>query len=150
MELIIILIIFVTAFVIAVNTRKKHVSMENNVSSSNIPSEDGQFKHENRLSIISGVILFINILGSIILLIMGIVESSSYRSNGYGWIYIFSSIAVLLSAFLFHSFFIVIKEISVSIKKNNISPRPKINNEKTPPTQSNVKSDHPDCLGQWK
>lgn len=32
MELIIILIIFVTAFVIAVNTRKKHVSMENNVS----------------------------------------------------------------------------------------------------------------------
>lgn len=149
MELIIILIIFVTAFVIAVNTRKKHVSMEN-VSSNNIPSEDGQFKHENRLSIISGVILFINILGSIILLIMGIVESSSYRSNGYGWIYIFSSIAVLLSAFLFHSFFIVIKEISVSIKKNNISPIPKINNEKTPPTQSNVKSDHPDCLGQWK
>ena len=125
MELIIILIIFVTAFVIAVNTRKKHVSMEN-VSSNNIPSEDGQFKHENRLSIISGVILFINILGSIILLIMGIVESSSYRSNGYGWIYIFSSIAVLLSAFLFHSFFIVIKEISVSIKKNNISPIPKI------------------------
>lgn len=54
MELIIILIIFVTAFVIAVNTRKKHVSMENNVSSNNIPSEDGQFKHENRLSIISG------------------------------------------------------------------------------------------------
>lgn len=149
MELIIILIIFVTAFVIAVNTRKKHVSMEN-VSSNNIPSEDGQFKHENRLSIISGVILFINILGSIILLIMGIVESSSYRSNGYGWIYIFSSIAVLLSAFLFHSFFIVIKEISVSIKKNNISPIPKINDEKTPPTQSNVKSDHPDCLGQWK
>ena len=146
MELIIILIIFVTAFVIAVNTRKKHVSMENNVSPNNIPSEDGQFKHENRLSIISGVILFINILGSI----MGIVESSSYRSNGYGWIYIFSSIAVLLSAFLFHSFFIVIKEISVSIKKNNISPIPKINNEKTPPTQSNVKSDHPDCLGQWK
>ena len=150
MELIIILIIFVTAFVIAVNTRKKHVSMENNVSPNNIPSEDGQFKHENRLSIISGVILFINILGSIILLIMGLVESSSYRSNGYGWIYIFSSIAVLLSAFLFHSFFIVIKEISVSIKKNNISPIPKINNEKTPPTQSNVKSDHPDCLGQWK
>ena len=32
MELIVILIIFVTAFVIAVNTRKKHVSMENNVS----------------------------------------------------------------------------------------------------------------------
>lgn len=54
MELIIILIIFVTAFVIAVNTRKKHVSMENNVSPNNIPSEDGQFKHENRLSIISG------------------------------------------------------------------------------------------------
>ena len=87
MELIIILIIFVTAFVIAVNTRKKHVSMENNVSPNNIPSEDGQFKHENRLSIISGVILFINILGSIILLIMGIVESSSYRSNGDGFIY---------------------------------------------------------------
>lgn len=149
MELIIILIIFVTAFVIAVNTRKKHVSMEN-VSSNNIPSEDGQFKHENRLSIISGVILFINILGSIILLIMGIVESSSYRSNGYGWIYIFLSIAVLLSAFLFHSFFIVIKEISVSIKKNNISPIPKINDEKTPPTQSKVKSDHQDCLSQWK
>lgn len=39
MELIIILIIFVTAFVIAVNTRKKHVSMENNVSPNNIPSE---------------------------------------------------------------------------------------------------------------
>ena len=37
MELIIILIIFVTAFVIAVNTRKKHVSMENNVSPNNIP-----------------------------------------------------------------------------------------------------------------
>lgn len=150
MELIVILIIFVTAFVIAVNTRKKHVSMENNVSPNNIPSEDGQFKHENRLSIISGVILFINILGSIILLIMGIVESSSYRSNGYGWIYIFLSIAVLLSAFLFHSFFIVIKEISVSIKKNNISPIPKINDEKTPPTQSKVKSDHQDCLSQWK
>lgn len=150
MELIIILIIFVTAFVIAVNTRKKHVSMENNVSPNNIPSEDGQFKHENRLSIISGVVLFINVLGSIILLIMGIVESSSYRSNGYGWIYIFSSIAVLLSAFLFHSFFIVIKEISVSIKKNNISPIPKINDEKTPPTQSKVKSDHQDCLSQWK
>ena len=46
MELIIILIIFVTAFVIAVNTRKKHVSMENNVSPNNIPSEDGQFKYE--------------------------------------------------------------------------------------------------------
>lgn len=61
MELIVILIIFVTAFVIAVNTRKKHVSMENNVSPNNIPSEDGQFKHENRLSIISGVILFINL-----------------------------------------------------------------------------------------
>ena len=44
MELIVILIIFVTAFVIAVNTRKKHVSMENNVSPNNIPSEDGQFK----------------------------------------------------------------------------------------------------------
>lgn len=84
MELIIILIIFVTAFVIAVNTRKKHVSMENNVSPNNIPSEDGQFKYENRLSIISGFILFINILGSIALLITGIVELNSYRSNGYG------------------------------------------------------------------
>lgn len=118
MELIIILIIFVTAFVIAVNTRKKHVSMENNVSPNNIPSEeDGQFKYENRLSIISGFILFINILGSIALLITGIVELNSYRSNGYGWIYIFSSIAVLLSSFLLHSFFIVVKEISINIKK---------------------------------
>ena len=117
MELIIILIIFVTAFVIAVNTRKKHVSMENNVSPNNIPSEDGQFKYENRLSIISGFILFINILGSIALLITGIVELNSYRSNGYGWIYILSSIAVLLSSFLLHSFFIVVKEISINIKK---------------------------------
>ena len=117
MDLIIILIIFVTAFVIAVNTRKKHVSMENNVSPNNIPSEDGQFKYENRLSIISGFILFINILGSIALLITGIVELNSYRSNGYGWIYIFSSIAVLLSSFLLHSFFIVVKEISINIKK---------------------------------
>ena len=73
MELIVILIIFVTAFVIAVNTRKKHVSMENNVSPNNIPSEDGQFKYENRLSIISGFILFINILGSIALLITGFI-----------------------------------------------------------------------------
>ena len=117
MELIIILIIFVTAFVIAVNTRKKHVSMENNVSPNNIPSEDGQFKYENRLSIISGFILFINILGSIALLITGIVELNSYSSNGYGWIYISSSIAVLLSSFLLHSFFIVVKEISINIKK---------------------------------
>ena len=117
MELIIILIIFVTAFVIAVNTRKKHVSMENNVSPNNIPSEDGQFKHENRLSMISVFILFINILGSIALLITGIVELNSYRSNGYGWIYIVSSIAVLLSSFLLHSFFIVVKEISINIKK---------------------------------
>ena len=117
MELIIILIIFVTAFVIAVNTRKKHVSMENNVSPNNIPSEDGQFKHENTLSMISGFILFINILGSIALLITGIVELNSYRSNGYGWIYIVSSIAVLLSSFLLHSFFIVVKEISINIKK---------------------------------
>ena len=117
MELIIILIIFVTAFVIAVNTRKKHVSMENNVSPNIIPSEDGQFKHENRLSMISGFILFINILGSIALLITGIVELNSYRSNGYGWIYIVSSIAVLLSSFLLHSFFIVVKEISINIKK---------------------------------
>ena len=117
MELIIILIIFVTAFVIAVNTRKKHVSMENNVSPNNIPSEDGQFKHENILSMISGFILFINILGSIALLITGIVELNSYRSNGYGWIYIVSSIAVLLSSFLLHSFFIVVKEISINIKK---------------------------------
>ena len=117
MELIVILIIFVTAFVIAVNTRKKHVSMENNVSPNNIPSEDGQFKHENRLSMISGVILFINILGSIALLITGIVELNSYSSNGYGWIYISSSIAVLLSSFLLHSFFIVVKEISINIKK---------------------------------
>lgn len=117
MELIVILIIFVTAFVIAVNTRKKHVSMENNVSPNNIPSEDGQFKYENRLSIISGFILFINILGSIALLITGIVELNSYRSNGYGWIYIVSSIAVLLSSFLLHSFFIVVKEISINIKK---------------------------------
>lgn len=117
MELIIILIIFVTAFIIAVNTRKKHVSMENNVSPNNIPSEDGQFKYENRLSIISGFILFINILGSIALLITGIVELNSYRSNGYGWIYIVSSIAVLLSSFLLHSFFIVVKEISINIKK---------------------------------
>ena len=117
MELIIILIIFVTAFVIAVNTRKKHVSMENNVSPNNIPSEDGQFKHENRLSMISGFILFINILGSIALLITGIVELNSYRSNGYGWIYIVSSIAVLLSSFLLHSFFVVVKEISINIKK---------------------------------
>lgn len=117
MELIIILIIFVTAFVIAVNTRKKHVSMENNVSPNNILSEDGQFKHENRLSMISGFILFINILGSIALLITGIVELNSYRSNGYGWIYIVSSIAVLLSSFLLHSFFIVVKEISINIKK---------------------------------
>ena len=117
MELIIILIIFVTAFVIAVNTRKKHVSMENNVSPNNIPSEDGQFKHENRLSMISGFILFINILGSIALLITGIVELNSYRSNGYGWIYIVSSIAVLLSSFLLHSFLIVVKEISINIKK---------------------------------
>lgn len=116
MELIIILIIFVTAFVIAVNTRKKHVSMENNVSPNNIPSEDGQFKYEN-LSIISGFILFINILGSIALLITGIVELNSYSSNGYGWIYISSSIAVLLSSFLLHSFFIVVKEISINIKK---------------------------------
>ena len=46
MELIIILIIFVTAFVIAVNTRKKHVSMENNVSPNNIPSEDGQTRKQ--------------------------------------------------------------------------------------------------------
>ena len=117
MELIIILIIFVTAFIIAVNTRKKHVSMENNVSPNNIPSEDGQFKHENRLSMISGFILFINILGSIAFLITGIVELNSYRSNGYGWIYIVSSIAVLLSSFLLHSFFIVVKEISINIKK---------------------------------
>ena len=117
MELIIILIIFVTAFIIAVNTRKKHVSMENNVSPNNIPSEDGQFKHENRLSMISGFILFINILGSIALLITGIVELNSYRSNGYGWIYIVSSIAVLLFSFLLHSFFIVVKEISINIKK---------------------------------
>lgn len=117
MELIVILIIFVTAFVIAVNTRKKHVSMENNVSPNNIPSEDGQFKYENRLSIISGFILFINILGSIALLITGIVELNSYSSNGYGWIYISSSIAVLLSSFLLHSFFIVVKEISINIKK---------------------------------
>lgn len=117
MELIVILIIFVTAFVIAVNTRKKHVSMENNVSPNNIPSEDGQFKYENRLSMISGFILFINILGSIALLITGIVELNSYRSNGYGWIYIVSSIAVLLSSFLLHSFFIVVKEISINIKK---------------------------------
>ena len=57
MELIIILIIFVTAFVIAVNTRKKHVSMENNVSPNNIPSEDGQFKYENRLSMTLSTIL---------------------------------------------------------------------------------------------
>ena len=90
MELIIILIIFVTAFVIAVNTRKKHVSMENNVSPNNIPSEDGQFKHENRLSIISGVVLFINVLGSIILLIMGIVESSSL------YIFIYRSVIVCI------------------------------------------------------
>lgn len=117
MELIIILIIFVTAFVIAVNTRKKHVSMENNVSSNNIPSEDGQFKHENRLSMISGFILFIDILGSIILLIMGIVESSSYRSNGYGWIYIFLSIAVLLSAFLFHSFLSLLRRYLSVLKR---------------------------------
>ena len=117
MELIIILIIFVTAFIIAVNTRKKHVSMENNVSPNNIPSEDGQFKHENRLSMISGFILFINLSGSIALLITGIVELNSYRSNGYGWIYIVSSIAVLLSSFLLHSFFIVVKEISINIKK---------------------------------
>ena len=121
MELIIILIIFVTAFVIAVNTRKKHVSMENNVSSNNIPSEDGQFKHENRLSMISGFILFIDILGSIILLIMGIVESSSYRSNGYGWIYIFLSIAVLLSAFLFHSFLSLLRRY-LSVLKRITSP----------------------------
>ena len=45
MELIIILIIFVTAFVIAVNTRKKHVSMENNVSPNNIPSEAVSYTH---------------------------------------------------------------------------------------------------------
>lgn len=121
MELIIILIIFVTAFVIAVNTRKKHVSMENNVSSNNIPSEDGQFKHENRLSMISGFILFIDILGSIILLIMGIVESSSYRSNGYGWIYIFLSIAVLLYAFLFHSFLSLLRRY-LSVLKRITSP----------------------------
>lgn len=95
--------------------------MENNVSPNNIPSEDGQFKHENRLSIISGVILFINILGSIILLIMGIVESSSYRSNGYGWIYIFSSIAVLLSAFLFHSFLSLLRRY-LSVLKRITSP----------------------------
>lgn len=93
------------------------VSMENNVSPNNIPSEDGQFKYENRLSIISGFILFINILGSIALLITGIVELNSYSSNGYGWIYISSSIAVLLSSFLLHSFFIVVKEISINIKK---------------------------------
>ena len=117
MELIVILIIFVTAFVIAVNTRKKHVSMENNVSPNNIPSEDGQFKYENRLSIISGFILFINILGSIAHLITGIVELNSYSSTGYGWIYISASIAVLLSSFLLHSFFIVVKEISINIKK---------------------------------
>ena len=59
MELIVILIIFVTAFVIAVNTRKKHVSMENNVSPNNIPSEDGQFKYENRLSIIGTIKYFV-------------------------------------------------------------------------------------------
>ena len=83
MELIIILIIFVTAFVIAVNTRKKHVSMENNVSPNNIPSEDGQFKYENRLSIISGFILFINILGSIALLITITVFTTDYYSIFY-------------------------------------------------------------------
>lgn len=125
MELIIILIIFVTAFVIAVNTRKKHVSMENNVSPNNIPSEDGQFKHENRLSIISGVVLFINVLGSIILLIMGIVESSSYRSNGYGWIYISLSIAVLLSAFLFHSFLSLLRKYPSILKRTTFPLHPK-------------------------
>lgn len=119
MELIIILIIFVTAFVIAVNTRKKHVSMENNVSPNNIPSEDGQFKHENRLSMISGFILFINILGSIALLITGIVELNSYRSNGYGWIYIVSSIAVLLSSFLLHSFSLLLKKYPSILKRRN-------------------------------
>lgn len=56
MELIVILIIFVTAFVIAVNTRKKHVSMENNVSPNNIPSEDGQFKYENRLDTVQNFV----------------------------------------------------------------------------------------------
>lgn len=117
MELIIVLIICVTVFIIAVKAKEKHVSMENNVSPNNIPSEDGQFKYENRLSMISGVILFINILGSIALLITGIVELNSYKSNGYGWIYMGASIGVLLSSFLLHSFFVVIKEISVNIKK---------------------------------
>ena len=96
---------------------RRKIECLHNVSPNNIPSEDGQFKYENRLSIISGFILFINILGSIALLITGIVELNSYRSNGYGWIYIFSSIAVLLSSFLLHSFFIVVKEISINIKK---------------------------------
>lgn len=117
MELIIVLIICVTVFIIAVKAKEKHVSMENNVSPNNIPSEDGQFKYENRLSMISGFILFINILGSIALLITGIVELNSYKSNGYGWIYMGASIGVLLSSFLLHSFFVVIKEISVNIKK---------------------------------
>lgn len=63
------------------------------------------------------------------------------------YIFIYRSVIVCIFISLV---FIVIKEISVSIKKNNISPIPKINDEKTPPTQSNVKSDHPDCLGQWK
>lgn len=150
MELIIILIIVAAAFIIAVNAKKKQTNMENNVSPNNTPSEDGQFKHENRLSMISGLILFINVLASAALLITGIVESSSYRSNEYGWIYIGASIAVLLSSFLLHSFFIVVKEISINIKKNNISPINKTNEERTRPIQSNVKSEQPDCLSQWK
>lgn len=92
--------------------------MENNVSPNNIPSEDGQFKHENRLSMISGVILFINILGSIALLITGIVELNSYRSNGYGWIYIFHLLRCCCLHFT-SLVFIVVKEISINIKRSN-------------------------------
>ena len=118
MELIVILIIFVTAFVIAVNTRKKHVSMENNVSPNNIPSEDGQFKYENRLSIISGFILFINILGSIALLITGIVELNSYSSNGYGFIYLH-----LLQCYYLHFYFtrfsLLLKKYPSILKRRN-------------------------------
>lgn len=94
--------------------------MENHVSFQGVDPNDEQVKTENRLFIMSKVVLAINLIIAVVLFVIGTKGIDSYNSES-AWMYIGISIIMVFTALLFYFFITVIGEISISLKKLNIN-----------------------------
>lgn len=94
--------------------------MAENVSFLGVDPNDEQVKTENRLFIMSKVLLAINLIIAIVLFIIGTRGIDSYNAES-AWMFIGISIVITFSSLLLHFFLMTIGEISISLKKLNIN-----------------------------